>query len=190
MGTMDEVLERLDETEKQAGEVLRQLEEAESLHKSLAETRQGLDAIVRDVKELVTATRKGIETLGEAVTAFKTATETIQRSDPGVITAALKTIETRIDAIGGEVSAIAQIKEEVTGLKAAVARTASVNEERTRTMIDNAIEELSAQSLMDRVLGQRRRGNALSGVTTSPEAPGPDLGDPVDGRGRTGSSDR
>lgn len=181
MGTMDEVLERLVETEKQAGEVLRQLEEAESLHKSLAETRQGLDVVARDVKELVTATRKGVETLSEAVTAFKTATETIQRSDPGVITAALKTMETRIDAIAGEVSAIAQIKEEVT-------RAASVNEERTRAMIDNAVDELSGQSLMDRVLGQRRRGNARRSDPTSPEGPGPDLSDPLDGRGPTRSS--
>ncbi len=188
MGTMDEVLERLVETEKQAGEVLRQLEEAESLHKSLAETRQGLDFVARDVKELVTATRKGVETLSEAVTAFKTATETIQRSDPGVITAALKTMETRIDAIAGEVSAIAQIKEEVTGLQATVTRAASVNEERTRAMIDNAIDELSGQSLMDRVLGQRRRGNARRSDPTSPEGPGPDLSDPLDGRGPTRSS--
>ena len=190
MGTMDEVLERLDETENQAGEVLRQLEEAESLHKSLAETRQGLDAVARDVKELITATRKGVDTLGEAVTAFKTATEMMQRSDPGVITAALKTMETRIEAIAGDVSAIAQIKEEVTGLKATVARTGSVNEERTRAMIDSAIDELSGQSLMDRVLGQRRRGNALRGEPTSPEGPRPDLSDPVDGRGRTSSTDR
>ena len=189
MSTMDEVLERLDETEKQAGEVLRQLEEAESLHKSLAETRKGLDAVARDVKKLVTATRKGVDALGAAVTAFKTATETIQRSDPGVITAALKTMETRIDAIAAEVSAIAQIKEEVTGLQATVAQTASVNEERTRAMIDKAVDELSGQSLMDRVLGQRRRGKALRGDPTSPEGPGPDLSNPVDGRGRTGSSD-
>ena len=188
MGTMDEVLERLDETEKQAGEVLRQLEEAESLHKSLAETRKTLEAVARDVKDLVTATRNGVDTLGEAVTAFKTATETIQRSDPGVITAALKTMETRIDAIAKDVSVIAHIKAEVTALKATVARTASVNEEQTRAMIDNAIDEVSRQSLMDRVLGKRRRANALRGDRANPKGPGPDLSDPVDGRGQTGSS--
>ena len=52
-------------------------------------------------------------------------------------------------------------------------------------MIDNAIDELSGQSLMDRVLGKRRRGNALRGDPTSPEDPGPDPSDPVDGRRRT-----
>ena len=65
-----------------------------------------------------------------------------------------------------------------------------MNEERTRAMIDNAIEELSTQSLMDRLLGRRRRANALRGNPTSPEGPGPDLSNPVDGRGRTGSTDR
>lgn len=162
MGTMDKVIERLDETEKQAGEVLRQLKEAESLHKSLAETRKGLDAVARDVKELVTVTRKGVAALGDAVTAFKTATETMHRSDPSVITAALKTMETRIEAI-------AEIKAEVTEVKATVARTASVNEERTRAMIDNAVNELSRQSLMDRVLGQRRSTKAKQNTKPATE---------------------
>ena len=168
MGTMDEVLERLDETEKQAGEVLRQLEEAESLHRSLAETRRGLDAVASDVKELVTTTRQAVDSLGEAVRTFKTATETIQRSDPGVITAALKTMETRIEAIAGEVSAIGEIKAEVTALKATVARSASVNEERTRAMIDDAVDEVSGQSLMDRVLGRRRNAKAKQHTAAAP----------------------
>lgn len=161
MSTMDEVIERLDETEKHAGEVIRQLEEAESLQKSLAETRKGLEATARDVMKLVTATRKGIDALGEAVTAFKTATETIQRSDPGAITAALKTMETRVEAIASEVSAIPEIKAEVAALKGTVTQTVSLNEDRTRAMIDNAIDELSGQSLMDRVLGRRRNAKAL-----------------------------
>ena len=156
MSTMDGVIERLDETEKQAGEVLRQLEEAESLHKSLAETRNGLEAVARDVQGLITATRKGLDTLAQAVTTFKTATETIQRSDPGAITAALKTMENQIAAIAGEMPAIGQIRAEITELKGTVARAASENEDRTRAMIENAIEELSGQSLMDRVRGQRR----------------------------------
>lgn len=156
MGTMEQVIERLDATEKRAGDVIRQLEEAESLHKSLDETRKGLEALAHEVKKLITTTRKGVDELSEAVTAFKTATETIQQSDPGVITAALRTMETRIEVIAGEVSAITEIKAELTGLKETVARTASVNEERTRAMIDNAVDEVSGQSLMDRVLGKRR----------------------------------
>ena len=171
MATMDEVLERLDETEKQAREVLAQLADAEPLHKSLAETRNDMDAVVDDVKKLVTATRKGMEILGEAVTQFKTATETIQRSDPSAISATLKTLETRIDAIAGEVAAVTEIKEEVTGLKAILTRTASVNEERTQAMIDNAVDELSAQSLMDRVLGQRPRRDTFRTDPPSPKGP-------------------
>ncbi len=156
MGTMQQVIERLDETEKKAGDVIRQLEEAESLHESLDEARKGLEALAREVKELIMTTRKGVDRLSEAVTAFKSATETIQQSDPGVITAALRTMETRIEVIASEVSAITEIKAEVTGLKETVARTASVNEKRTRAMIDNAVDEVSGQSLMDRVLGTRR----------------------------------
>ena len=188
MGTMDEVIERLDETEKHAGEVVRQLEEAESLHKSLADARKGLDAVARDVEKLVTVTRKGVDALGDAVAAFKTATEMIQRSDPGAITAALKTMEARVEAVAGEVSAIGGIKAEVAALKTAVAETASANEERTRAMIDDAVEELSGQSLMDRVLGQRRRTDTLRREPASPEGPSSNHGDPVDGRGQTGSS--
>ena len=160
MGTMEQVIERLDETEKKAGEVIRQLEEAESLHKSLDETRKGLVALARDVKKLITTTRKGVDNLSVAAMAFKTATETIQQSDPATITAALRTIETRIEAIASEVSTITELKAEVTGLKETVARTASVNEERTRAMIDNAVDEVSGQSLMDRVRGQRRKAKA------------------------------
>ncbi len=69
-------------------------------------------------------------------------------------------METRIAAIANEVSAITEIKAEVTGLKETVARTASVNEERTRAMIDNAVDEVSGQSLMNRVLGTRRNAKA------------------------------
>ena len=171
MSTIDEVIERLDETEKQAGEVLRQLEDAESLHKSLAETRNGLETVARDVHGLITATRKGLDTLAEAVTGFKTATETIQRSDPGAITAALKSMEDQIAAIAGEMPAIGQMKAEITEVKGTAAQAISANEERTRAMIEyaisaneertremieHAIEELSGQSLMDRVLGRRR----------------------------------
>lgn len=157
MGTMEQVIERLDETEKKAVEVIRQLEEAESLHKALDETRKGLEALAHEVKTLITTTRKGVDELSEAVTAFKTATETIQQSDPGVITAALRTLEARIEAMASEVSAITEIKVELTELRETVARSASVNEERTRAMIDNAVDEVSGQSLMDRVLGKRRK---------------------------------
>ncbi len=160
MGTMEQVIERLDATEKKAGDVIRQLEEAESLHKSLDETRQGLEALARGVKELITITRKGVDGLSEAVTAFKTATETIQQSDPGVVTAALRTMESRIEVIASEVSAVTEIKAEMTGLQETVARTALVNEEQTRAMIDNAVNELAGQSLMDRVRGTRRNAKA------------------------------
>ena len=160
MGTMDDVVERLDATERKADEVVRELKEAESLHKSLAESRKGLDAVAQDVKELVGTTRKGVEALGEAITAFRTATEMIQRSDPGVITTTLKTMETRIEAIATELPAISEIKAEVTELKATVARTASVSEERTHAMIENAVEELSGQSLIGRALGRRQSTTA------------------------------
>ena len=157
MSTMEQVIERLDETEKKALDVIRQLEEAESLHKSLDESRKGLEALAHEVRKLVTTTRKGVDELSEAVTAFKTATETIQQSEPRAITAALRTMDTRIEAIASEVCAITETKAELTALKETVVRTASVNEERTRAMIDNAVDEVSGQSLTDRVLGKRRK---------------------------------
>lgn len=195
MGTMEEVIERLHDTEKKAGEVIRQLEEAESIHKSIDKTRKGLETQSREVKKLMTTTRKAVDGLSEAVTAFKIATETIQQSDPALITAMLETMQTqiktiasevstiteikadvgalaetvtqtgsvnkdRMEAIASEVSAIAEVKAEVTALKETVAQTASVNEERTRAMIDNAVDEVSGQSLMDRVLGTRRNAKA------------------------------
>jgi prefoldin subunit 5 len=156
MGTMDEVIEHLDETEKQAADLIRQLQEAESLHKSLTETRKGLETIVGDVKKLITATLEGVEGLADAVRGLKTATNTIQQSDPGRIAATLKNIETQIEALAREVSAISETKTEVAELKETITRTASVNEERTRAMINDAIDEVSGQSLMERVLGQRR----------------------------------
>ena len=145
MDTMEQVIERLDETEKKAGDVIRRLEEAEDLHKSLDESRKGLEVLAVEVKKLITTTRKGVDDLGEVVTALKTATETIQQSDPGVITATLRTMEARIETIAGEVSAITEIKADMAGL-----------EERTRAMIGNAVDEISGQSLMDRVRGTRR----------------------------------
>lgn len=160
MGTMQEVVERLDETEKKAGEVIRQLEEAESLHKSLDETRKGLIALAHDVGELITITRKGVDELSDAVTAFRTVTETIQQSDTNVVATALKTMETRMEAIAGEICAITEIKTEVGELKEMVTRTAAANEKRTQAMIDNAVEEVSGQSLMGRVLGTRRKAKA------------------------------
>ena len=143
MGTMEQVIERLDETQKKAGEVIRQLEEAESLHKSLDKTRKGLDALAREVNKLITSTRKGVDKLSQGVTAFKAATATIQQSDPAVIAATLRAMETRVEAIASEVSAISEIKAEVTGLKETVARTASVNEERTRAM-ETRIEAIAS----------------------------------------------
>ena len=153
MATMDQVLERLDETERQAGEVVRQLERAEALHESLVATRKGLDTVAGDVKKLITATRKGMNALGEAVSAFRTATETIQQSDPSIIAAALASIDKRVDSIASEVSAMSQAKGAIIAeLKA----TIFANEELTREMIDNAFNEMSEQSLMERVFGQHR----------------------------------
>ena len=99
---------------------------------------------------------EGVEGLADAVRGLKTATNTVQQSDPGRIAATLKNIETQIEALAREVSAISEIKAEVAELKETITRTASVNEERTRAMINDAIDEVSGQSLMGRVLGQRR----------------------------------
>ena len=92
-------------------------------------------SIVGDVKKLITATLEGVEGLADAVRGLKTATNTIQQSDPGRIAATLKNIETQIEALAREVSAISETKAEVAELKETITRTASVNEERTRAMM-------------------------------------------------------
>ena len=113
-------------------------------------------ALAHDVKELITITRKGVDELGDAVSAFRVATETIQQSDTNAVARVLRTMETRIEAIASEVCAITEIKTEVGELKEVVTRTHAASEARTQAMIEDAVDEVSRQSLMDRVLGRRR----------------------------------
>lgn len=161
MNTMDQVLERLGEIERKAGDVIRRMEEAENLHDSFGEAREGLRGIVGKVGDLVSTVRKGGEDLGEAVEGLKAVIDVVRQSDPAVVLGRLEAIEGRIDGMAGELSAAAGIKEVVLDalssgesrmqeaiggvigeIKDAGDRTSSVNEERTQTMIGSAVADL------------------------------------------------
>lgn len=156
MNMMDEVLERLNETERRAGEVVSHLEQLEPIQRSLADTEQGLKKTNANVQSVADATRKAVEALKETLIAFRDAIEMIRRSDPAAVRESLARIEAEVGRIGAKLAVVDDLASELKDVRRTVVRTAESSDRETKRLIEDAVERLSSQTVADRIFGRYR----------------------------------
>ena len=136
MNTMDEIVERLNETERRAGEVVSRLERLDAVQRSLADAGQGLAKTNAAVTKVANATKRAVDTLNQAVLSFRKATE----------------------AIDAKLAVVDDLASRIEELQKTVGRS----DGKTERLIEDAVERLSRQTLADRVLGRYRSGMRAS----------------------------
>ena len=93
MDVMEELMERLGETERRATEVLQRLDQLDIVQKSMVDAGRGLGEASANITDLAAATRAAVESLNSALSAFREAVEVLHRSDPAQAREALSRIE-------------------------------------------------------------------------------------------------
>lgn len=156
MDVMDDIRDRLNETERRAGEVVSRLEQLDSLQRSFADAGRGLDEANANVTSLAAATRTAVELLNETLLAFRDAIEVIQRSDPAAVRESLARIEAEIGRISAKLAVVDDLASELQDTRKTIAQTAQSSERETRRVVEDAVERLSRQTVFDRIFGRYR----------------------------------
>ena len=130
MDVMEELMERLGETERRATEVIQRLDRSDSVQQSMVDAGRGLGEASANITDLAIATRAAVESLNSALSAFREAVEVLHRSDPAQAREALSRIE---------------------------AEQARITEEMRSTR--DAVEDLAQRSIINQIFGgSRKRG--------------------------------
>ena len=130
MDVMEELMERLGETERRATEVIQRLDRSDSVQQSMVDAGRGLGEASANITDLAIATRAAVESLNSALSAFREAVEVLHRSDPAQAREALSRIE---------------------------AEQARITEEMRSTR--DAVEDLAQRSITNQIFGgSRKRG--------------------------------
>ena len=137
MHILEELQVRLDETERRATDVVQRLEKFDALQHSLSNAGRGLGEANAIVSDLASVARDAIESLNSALSAFQSAVELLQRTEPLQVGERLTAIE----------EALAQINE-----KLGVVDELSSDIRSTR----DAVDRLSRRSLIDKIFGRNR----------------------------------
>ena len=145
MDVMDDIRERLNETERRASKVVQHLEQLDSLQQSLADAGRGLDEANSNVSNLAAATRTVVESLNETLVAFRDAVEVIRRSDPVAVRETLARIEAEIGRINTRLAVADKLASELQSTR-----------KETKEVVEDAVERLSRQTIVDRILGRYR----------------------------------
>ena len=135
MDVVEDLQERLSETERRAIEVVQRLEQFDALQQSLADAGRGLGEANANISELASASRATIESLNSALSAFRKAVELLQRSDPAQVGEKLVRIEEELGRITGKLGTVDDLASEIRGTR------------------DN-VERLSRRSMIDRIFGR------------------------------------
>ena len=138
MDIMEDLQDRLSETEQRASEVVQRLEELDSLQQSLANAGRGLGEASDNVSSLAAATRTAIESLNSTLSAFREAVEVIQRSDPALVREKLERNEEELGRINEKLVVLDELSSEI---------------QNTR----NAVERLSQRSILNQIFGGSRK---------------------------------
>lgn len=186
MKIMDDIHERLVETEGRANEVVQRLEQFDALQKSLQNAGQGLDSANTNIVGLTAAAKAAVESLNETLDAFRKAVETVQQFDPAAVKDTFARIEAEIGKVNAKLGALDELASELQDARKALADTARKNhaetreilmdavrksdeetrkilldiarksDEETRRVVENAVERLSRQTVIDRIFGRYR----------------------------------
>lgn len=147
MDVMDDIHDRLNETERRAGEIVSRLEQLDSLQRSFADAGRGLEEANANVTSLVAATRTVVESLNETLLAFRDAVEVIQRSDPAEVRGSLARIEAEIGRINTKLAVVDDLASELRTTRKTIAQTAQSSERETKKVVEDAVERLSQQTV-------------------------------------------
>ncbi len=128
MDVMEELMERLGESERRAIEVIERLDRLDSVQESLVDAGRGLGEASANISDLAVATRAAVESLNSALSAFREAVEVLHRSDPAQAREALSRIE---------------------------AEQARITEDLQSTR--DAVEDLAQRSIINQIFGGSRK---------------------------------
>ena len=156
MDVMEDIHERLRETERRAGEVVQHLEQLGSLQQSLAGAGRGLDEANGKMSELAAATRTAVQSLNETVLAFRDAVEVIRRSDPAAVRETLARVEAEIGRINAKLTVVDELATELRDIRKTLVDTAKNSDRKTEELVERAVDRLSQQTMIDRIFGRRR----------------------------------
>ena len=156
MDVMDDIHDRLRETERRAGEVIGHLEQLGSLQQSLDNAGQGLENANTNIASLASATTTVVESLNEALVAFREAVEVIRQSDPATVRETLARIEAEIGRINAKLRALDELASELQGTRKAIAEVVQDSDGETKRLVEDAVERLSRQTIIDRIFGRYR----------------------------------
>jgi len=153
---MDDIHERLRETEHRAGEVVQHLEELGSLQGTLDTAGQGLQTANANIASLAAATTTAVESLNKTLVAFGDAVEVIRQSDPAAVREALARIEAELGRINGKLHALDELGSELQSTRRALTEMVQKSDRETKRLVEDAIERLSRQTFFDRIFGRYR----------------------------------
>lgn len=137
MDILEELQERLDETERRAAEVVRRLEQFDELQQSLANAGRGLVEANANVSDLASAARDAVDSLNSVLAEFRRAVELLQATDPALISEKLLEIEQKLNGVTEKLSIVDELSSEIHGTRIAV-------------------ERLSRRSIIDKIFGRNR----------------------------------
>ena len=156
MDVMDEIHERLGETERRAAEVVRRLEQLDSLERSLAKAGEGLGDASAGISSLAAAASTAVDSLNATVAAFREAVEDIRRSDPATVKEILVGLEGRLDRVTAKLGVLDEFATELRETRKAIAGAARTSERETKKLAEEVVERLSRQTFIDWLFGRYR----------------------------------
>lgn len=137
MDILEELQERLGETERRAVEVVRRLEQFDELQKSLANAGTGLGEANANISDLASVAGTAIESLNSVLVEFRSAVETLQATDPALIGEKLLKVEQQLNRITEKLGVVDELSSEIRSTRVEV-------------------ERLSRRSIFDKIFGWNR----------------------------------
>ena len=122
MDILEDLQERLNETERRATEVVQRLEKFDALQHSLANAGRGLGEANAIVSDLVSVARDAIESLNSALSAFQNAVELLQRTEPLQVDERLLAIEEALARITEKLGVVDELSSDIRNTRKAVER--------------------------------------------------------------------
>ena len=163
MNVMDDISERLNETERRASDIVSRLERLNSVRGSLSDAAEGLDKANENVVKVAAAIKDAVDALTETVVALREAVNVIQRSHPAAVEESLARTEAEIGRMSTKLAAVDELRAELKVMRETIPERVDNSEKETRRLIESAVERLAKQTVTDRqtitesVANRRRR---------------------------------
>ncbi len=122
MDILEELQERLNETERRATDVVQRLEKFDALQNSLANAGRGLGEANVIVSDLASVARDAIDSLNSALSAFQNAVELLQRTEPLQVDERLTAIEEALARINEKLGVVDELSSDIRNTRKAVER--------------------------------------------------------------------